>query len=81
MIQPLTLPDLLKQTEKLSRQLAEHLHFDFVPKVQRMATVANPDVPALAESEAFTTTLYRDWVANCKLIDQLSLGQIRREDE
>ena len=76
----LTLPELLKQTEKLTRQMAEHLQLDFVPKVQRMTTVANPNVAALAESEVFTSKLYRDWVANCKLIDQMSVAQVQADE-
>jgi sulfur carrier protein ThiS len=77
----LTLPELLKQTEKLTRQLAEHLNFDFVPKVQRLTTIANPNIAALAASEEFTVKLYRDWGANCKGIDQMSVALMQETDE
>lgn len=71
MDEPRTLPDLIKHTEKLARQLMEHLQYDVAPKAQRLVDAARPEPATLAESEEFTNRLYREWVACSKQIDQI----------
>ncbi len=71
MDEPRTLPDLIKHTEKLARQLMDHFQYDVTPKAQRLVDAARPDPATLAESEEFTTKLYREWVACSKRIDQM----------
>lgn len=66
-----TLPELIKHTEKLARQLMEHLQYDVAPKAQRLVDAARPEPATLTESEEFTTRLYREWVACSKRIDQM----------
>lgn len=67
-----TLPELLSHTEKLARQLVEHLQYDVAPKAQRLVDATRPDPTTLAESEQFTARLYREWVGGSKRIDQLA---------
>lgn len=71
MDEPRTLPDLIKHTEKLGRQLVEHLQYDLVPKAQRMVDATRPEPATLAESEEFTARVYREWVVCSKQIDQM----------
>ena len=72
MNEPRTLPDLLSHTEKLARQLMEHLQYDVGPKAQRLVDATRPEPSVLAESEEFTVKLYREWVACSKRIDQIA---------
>lgn len=72
MNEPRTLKELLSHTEKLARQLMEHLQYDVGPKAQRLVDATRPDPAALADSEEFTARLYREWAACSKRIDQLS---------
>ena len=71
MDEPRTLPELLSHTEKLARQLMEHLQYDVGPKAQRIVDAVRPDPSLLAESEEFTAKLYREWVTCSKRIDQI----------
>lgn len=71
MDEPRTLPDLIKHTEKLARQLMEHLQYDVAPKAQRLVDATRPEPATLAESEEFTNRLYREWVACSKRIDKM----------
>lgn len=72
MNQPRTLLELLCHTEKLSRQLLEHLQYDVGPKAQRLVDATRSEPAALAESEEFTARLYREWVTCSKQIDQMT---------
>lgn len=72
MNEPRTLPELISQTEKLARQLMEHLQYDVGPKAQRLVDATRPESAALADSEVFTARLYREWVACSKRIDQMA---------
>lgn len=71
MDEPRTLPDLIKHTEKLCRQLVEHLQYDVGPKAQRMVDSTRPEPVTLAESEEFAAGIYREWVICSKQIDQM----------
>lgn len=72
MDEPRTLPELLSHTEKLARQLIEHLQYDVAAKAQRLVDANRPEPAALANSEEFTARLYREWVACSKRIDQMA---------
>lgn len=72
MNEPRTLPELLSHTEKLARQLMEHLQYDVGPKAQRLVDATRPDPVAMVGSEEFTARLYREWAAYSKRIDQLT---------
>lgn len=72
MDEPRTLPELLGHTEKLCRQLVEHLQYDVAAKAQRLVDASKPDPATLAESEQFTARLYREWIGYSKRIDQLA---------
>jgi hypothetical protein len=72
MDEPRTLPELLSHTEKLARQLMEHLQYDVAPNAQRFVDATRPEPAKLAEGEEFTARLYREWVACSKRIDQLA---------
>ena len=72
MNEPRTLPELLNHTEKLARQLMEHLQYDVGPKAQRLVDATRPEPATLADCEEFTARLYREWVACSKRIDTLA---------
>lgn len=72
MNEPRTLPELLSHTEKLARQLMEHLQYDVGAKAQRLVDATRPEPAALVDSEEFTARLYREWVACSKRIDQMA---------
>ncbi len=72
MDQSRTLPELLSHTEKLARQLMDHLKYDVAPKAQRLIDATKPEPAMLAESERFTVRLYREWVECSKQVDKLA---------
>ena len=69
-IEKLPLHDKFTNTERLTRELVDHLERGFLPKVESLSRLLEPDKQALRESDAAATKEVKD-VTVRNLVKQL----------